>query len=104
MTQNIDSSFISAFRRRAPSGGLVIVRAIGVIVPLVTALTRSMIIVSMMVLDPIASVPTVDDVLSIPCAMTLTTFIRRMWEADGWVPARALAMFGVLTSPPDLWI
>jgi hypothetical protein len=78
MTENFDSSFISASRRRAPSGGLVIVRAIEVIVPLVMALALSTIPVSVMVLNPIMSVPAADDVPSIPYALTLTALIRRM--------------------------
>jgi hypothetical protein len=54
------------------SGELVTVRDIEVIVPLVTVFVLSTIPVSATVLDPIVSIPAVDDVPSISCTVTLT--------------------------------
>jgi hypothetical protein len=57
------------------SGGLVIVGAIEIIVPLITARALSMLLVSAMIFNPIASVSAMDDVSSISYTLTLATLI-----------------------------
>jgi hypothetical protein len=59
------------------SSGLVIVGAIEMVVPLITVLALGTLPVSATVLDPVASVPAADDVLSVFCTSTLAALIRR---------------------------
>jgi hypothetical protein len=77
MAESFDSSFVSASSRRVTSDGLVIVRVVKLIVPLITALVLGTIPVLAMVLDPVMSVPATDDVPSVSCTLTLTALIWR---------------------------
>jgi hypothetical protein len=74
--ESFDSSFIISSVQRTTSGGLVVVGAIEIIVPLVAVLTLSSISLLMKVLNPIASVSVVDDVPKVSCTLTLAALIR----------------------------
>jgi hypothetical protein len=52
------------------------------------------------IIDPVACVPGMNDIPKVLSIPTLATLIWRETYAAGRIPARALAMVGVLTSPP----
>jgi hypothetical protein len=75
--ESFDSSFITSFIQRMMSGGLDIVGAIEIIVPLITVLALDTISFLVSVLNPIPNVPVVDDISKVSCTLTLVTLIRR---------------------------
>jgi hypothetical protein len=58
------------------SGGLVVVRAMEIIVPLITMLTIGAVSSSLMILDPVACVPGMKNVLKVFSTLTLVILIR----------------------------
>jgi hypothetical protein len=70
MVESLDSSFIVPSIQRAAAGGLVIVGAIEIVVPFITALTLELVSLLVMILDPAMSVSVVDDVPKITLALT----------------------------------
>jgi hypothetical protein len=80
--------------------GLVLVRAMLIIVPLIAAFALSAISFLAMVLDPVTHVSGTNDVPQVLSTLTLVVLIRRERYAAGRVPTRALVMVEVLTLSP----
>jgi hypothetical protein len=69
--------------RRMTSSGLVIIRAMIIIVPLVAALVLGAISILATVLNPVVSIPGMEDVPEILSTLTLVVLIRAVRYAAG---------------------
>jgi hypothetical protein len=86
------------------SGGLVIVGAMQIIVPLIVVLMHDSIPVLDVVLDPNTCILGMKDVSKVPFASTLVMLQPKGGHAFGQVPTWALAMVRVFNSSPDSWV
>jgi hypothetical protein len=76
MGKRLDPSLIAASSQRTMSGGLVVVRAMEIIVPLNMMLAIGAVSSSLMILDPVACVPGMKNVLKVFSTLTLVILIR----------------------------
>jgi hypothetical protein len=75
MGKRLDPSLIAASSQRTMSGGLVVVRAMEIIVPLIMMLAIGAVSSSLMILDPVACVPGMKNVLKVFSTLTLVILI-----------------------------